>query len=104
MPPTEQIYPPGFTTTVSITGVTESMEGAVRGRGHFDGVATVVTKLFNIVSPDVAYFGQKDAQQVAVMRRLVRDLDLPVRIEACPTALPLSVTEPRTTYRCVRPE
>ena len=84
-PPTEQIYPPGFTTTVSITGVTESLEGAVRGRGHFDGVATVVTKLFNIVSPDVAYFGQKDAQQVAVIRQLVRDLDMPVRIEACPT-------------------
>jgi pantoate--beta-alanine ligase len=84
-PPTEQIYPPGFTTTVSVAGVTESLEGAVRGRGHFDGVATIVTKLFNIVSPDVAYFGQKDAQQVAVIRKLVRDLDLPVRIEACPT-------------------
>ena len=84
-PPTEQMYPPGFTTTVSIGGVTESLEGTARGRGHFDGVATVVTKLFNIVSPDVAYFGQKDAQQVAVIRQLVRDLDIPVRIEACPT-------------------
>jgi len=84
-PPAEQIYPPGFTTTVSVAGVTESLEGAARGRGHFDGVATVVTKLFNIVSPDVAYFGQKDAQQVAVIRQLVRDLDMPVRIEACPT-------------------
>ena len=83
-PPVEQIYPPGFATTVSVSGVTEPLEGAIRGRGHFDGVATVVTKLFNIVSPDVAYFGQKDAQQVAVVRRLVRDLDLPVRIEACP--------------------
>ena len=83
-PPVEQIYPPGFATTVSVSGVTEPLEGAVRGRGHFDGVATVVTKLFNIVSPDVAYFGQKDAQQVAVVRQLVRDLDLPVRIEACP--------------------
>jgi pantoate--beta-alanine ligase len=84
-PPAEQVYPPGFATTVSVTGVTESLEGAHRGRGHFDGVATVVTKLFNIVTPDVAYFGQKDAQQVAVIRQLVRDLDLPVRIEACPT-------------------
>jgi pantoate--beta-alanine ligase len=84
-PPVEQVYPPGFATTVSVAGVTEPLEGAHRGRGHFDGVATVVTKLFNIVSPDVAYFGQKDAQQVAVIRQLVRDLDLPVRIEACPT-------------------
>jgi pantoate--beta-alanine ligase len=84
-PPAEQIYPPGFTTTVSVAAVTESLEGAARGRGHFDGVATVVAKLFNIVSPDVAYFGQKDAQQVAVIRQLVRDLDMPVRIEACPT-------------------
>ena len=83
-PPVEQIYPSGFASTVSISGVTETLEGAERGRGHFDGVATVVTKLFNIVSPDVAYFGQKDAQQVAVIRRLVRDLDMPVRIEVCP--------------------
>jgi pantoate--beta-alanine ligase len=84
-PPVEQIYPQGFATTVSVAGVAEPLEGAARGRGHFDGVATVVTKLFNIISPDVAYFGRKDAQQVAVIRQLVRDLDLPVRIEACPT-------------------
>jgi pantoate--beta-alanine ligase len=83
-PPVEQVYPPGFATTVSVGGVAESLEGAVRGRGHFDGVATVVTKLFNIVTPDVAYFGQKDAQQVAVIRQLVRDLDIPVQIEVCP--------------------
>ena len=84
-PPVGQVYPAGFATAVSVAGVTEALEGALRGRGHFDGVATVVTKLFNIVSPDVAFFGQKDAQQVAVIRQLVRDLDMPVRIEVCPT-------------------
>ena len=84
-PPVGQIYPPGFATTVSVAGVTETLEGANRGRGHFDGVATVVTKLFNIVSPDIAYFGQKDAQQVAVIRQFVSDLEMPVRIEVCPT-------------------
>jgi len=84
-PSAGEVYPPGFATTVSVAGVTETLEGALRGRGHFDGVATVVTKLFNIVSPDVAYFGQKDAQQVAVIRQLVRDLDMAVRIEVCPT-------------------
>src|SRR5215472_9379199 len=83
-PPVDQVYPPGFATTVSVAGLTETLEGAERGRGHFDGVATVVTKLFNMVSPDVAYFGQKDAQQVAVIRQLVRDLDMPVQIEVCP--------------------
>ncbi|MGZ4174167.1 MAG: pantoate--beta-alanine ligase, partial [Solirubrobacteraceae bacterium] len=80
-----EVYPPGFATTVSVGDVTEVLEGAHRGRGHFDGVATVVTKLFNMVAPDVAYFGQKDAQQAVVIRRLVRDLDIPVRIEICPT-------------------
>jgi pantoate--beta-alanine ligase len=84
-PPVAEVYPRGFATTVSVAGVTEILEGAHRGRAHFDGVATVVTKLFTIVAPDVAYFGQKDAQQVAVVRQLVRDLDLPVRVEACPT-------------------
>jgi pantoate--beta-alanine ligase len=83
-PPPEEIYRPGFATTVSVAGVTEALEGAQRGRGHFDGVATVVTKLFTIVSPDVAFFGQKDAQQVAVIRQLVRDLNLRVRVEVCP--------------------
>jgi pantoate--beta-alanine ligase len=84
-PAPEEIYPPGFATTVSVAGVTEALEGAYRGRAHFDGVATVVTKLLNIVSPQVAYFGQKDAQQALMIRRLVADLDLPVRIEVCPT-------------------
>jgi pantoate--beta-alanine ligase len=84
-PPAEEVYPPGFATTVSIAGLTETLEGAHRGRGHFDGVTTVVAKLFNIVGPDVAYFGQKDAQQSVLIRKLVRDLNLPVRIEVCPT-------------------
>jgi pantoate--beta-alanine ligase len=83
-PPVEEVYPPGFATTVRIGGLTDVLEGAHRP-GHFDGVATVVTKLFNVVGPDVAYFGQKDAQQLAVIRRLVRDLDLPVRVEGLPT-------------------
>jgi pantoate--beta-alanine ligase len=84
-PPREEVYPPGFATTVSVSGVTEALEGEHRGPGHFHGVATVVTKLLNMVWPDVAYFGQKDAQQAVVIRRLVRDLDIPVRIELCPT-------------------
>jgi pantoate--beta-alanine ligase len=83
-PPLEEVYPAGFTTTVSVSGLTETLEGEHRGRGHFEGVTTIVTKLFNMVGPDVAYFGQKDAQQVAVIRRLVRDLDIPVAIEVCP--------------------
>ncbi len=84
-PAVEEMYPPGFATTVSVAGITETLEGVHRGRGHFDGVATVVTKLFNIVGPDVAYFGQKDAQQALVIKRFVRDLDIPVRVEVCPT-------------------
>ncbi|HEY7075256.1 MAG TPA: pantoate--beta-alanine ligase [Solirubrobacteraceae bacterium] len=84
-PRAEEIYPAGFATTVHIAGLTEALEGAHRGAGHFDGVCTVVAKLLNIVAPDAAYFGQKDAQQVAVVRRLVRDLDLPARIEVLPT-------------------
>lgn len=84
-PPVAEVYPDGFATTVHVAGVTEVLCGAVRGAHHFDGVATVVAKLFGMVAPDVAFFGQKDAQQVLVVRRLVRDLDLPVRIEACPT-------------------
>src|SRR5947209_3081154 len=85
VPATSELYPQGFGTTVSVSGVTDPLEGAVRGPGHFDGVATVVSKLFNIVGPDVAYFGQKDAQQALVVRRMVEDLDFPVRVEVCPT-------------------
>jgi pantoate--beta-alanine ligase len=83
-PGVEEVYPPGFATTVHVGGVSELFEGEHRP-GHFDGVATVVAKLLIVVAPDAAYFGQKDAQQLAVIRRLVRDLELPVRIEALPT-------------------
>lgn len=85
VPEAASIYPPGFATTVSVAGVSAPLEGAHRGAGHFQGVATVVTKLFNIVTPHVAYFGQKDAQQALVIRRMVQDLDFAVTIEVCPT-------------------
>jgi pantoate--beta-alanine ligase len=87
-PPVEVVYPEGFATQVEVGGgLTDVLDGdpARRGPGHFRGVATVVAKLFNAVDPDVAYFGQKDAQQAAVIRRMVRDLDIPVRIEVLPT-------------------
>jgi pantoate--beta-alanine ligase len=86
-PPLEEVYPDGFGTTVTVGALTEILEGhpTRRGPSHFAGVTTVVTKLFNMVGPDIAYFGQKDAQQALVLRKLVRDLDMPVRIEVCPT-------------------
>jgi pantoate--beta-alanine ligase len=84
-PPNEEVYPPGFATTVALAGVTETLEGAHRGPEHFHGVTTVVSKLFNMVGPDVAYFGQKDAQQALVIRKMVRDLDIPVEIVVAPT-------------------
>jgi len=85
-PTVDQVYPGGFATSVRIDGpITATLEGAMRGREHFWGVATVVAKLFGMAQPDRAYFGQKDAQQCAVIRRLVADLDLPVTIVACPT-------------------
>jgi pantoate--beta-alanine ligase len=84
-PAVDEVYPPGFATTVHVAAITESLEGAHRGVAHFDAVATVVTKLLNMAGPDAAYFGQKDAQQALVVRRLVADLDLPVRIAVCPT-------------------
>ena len=83
-PPGEEVYPPGFATTVEVAGITDVMCGEARP-GHFAGVTTIVTKLLNMVRPDVAYFGQKDAQQALVIRKLVRDLDMPVRVEICPT-------------------
>jgi pantoate--beta-alanine ligase len=84
-PSPEEIYPPGFATTVTVSGLTEVLEGAYRGRAHFDAVTTVVAKLLNVVAPRIAYFGQKDAQQALVVKRMVRDLEIPVRIEVCPT-------------------
>jgi pantoate--beta-alanine ligase len=86
-PPVEAVYPDGFATHVAVEGeLAGVLDGAPgrRGPGHFRGVATVVAKLFNAVGPDVAYFGQKDAQQAAVIRRMVRDLDFPLRIEVLP--------------------
>jgi len=79
LPPVEVMYPPGATTNVSVGGVSKPLEGE-RRPGHFDGVATVVAKLFNIVQADVAAFGRKDAQQCAVIERLVLDLDIPVQL------------------------
>jgi pantoate--beta-alanine ligase len=84
-PASDEVYPPGFATSVEVFGVTDRLEGASRGAEHFRGVSTVVTKLLGMAMPDVAYFGQKDAQQLVVIRRLVTDLNLPVRIQACPT-------------------
>ena len=84
-PAQREMYPPGFSTTVSVGASGEILEGAQRGSGHFDAVATVVTKLLGAVSPDVAYFGGKDAQQAALIERVVSDLNLPVAIEILPT-------------------
>ncbi|HEY3830651.1 MAG TPA: pantoate--beta-alanine ligase [Solirubrobacteraceae bacterium] len=84
-PAVEEVYPPGFATSVEVLGLTDRLEGAARGASHFRGVTTVVTKLLCMASPDVLYLGQKDAQQVLVIRRLVADLNLPVAIEVQPT-------------------
>jgi pantoate--beta-alanine ligase len=84
-PAVEEVYPPGFATGVEVAGLSAPLEGVMRGSEHFRGVATVVTKLLNMVQPDDAYFGQKDAQQALIIERLVRDLDIPVRVEVCPT-------------------
>jgi pantoate--beta-alanine ligase len=86
-PPVEEVYPAGFASAVEVGGLTDTLEGdpRQRGREHFRGVTTLVAKLLNMVGPDVAFFGQKDAQQALVIRKLVRDLDFDVRIEVCPT-------------------
>lgn len=83
VPGVRSMYPEGFSTYVNVEGLTEGLCGAKRP-GHFRGVTTVVAKLFNIVSPDIAYFGQKDAQQVIVIKRMVEDLDMPVKIRVMP--------------------
>jgi pantoate--beta-alanine ligase len=83
-PAPEEVYPSGFATTVSVSGVAGPLEGALRP-GHFDGVATVVTKLFGMTLADRAYFGQKDWQQLQVVRRMVADLNLPVEVIGCET-------------------
>ena len=84
LPSTAEMFPPDRSTLVRVGAVAEPLEGAARP-GHFDGVATVVAKLFNLVQPDRAYFGQKDAQQVAVIQTMVRDLSFPVDVVVCPT-------------------
>jgi pantoate--beta-alanine ligase len=84
-PTVSEMYPDGFSTQVTPGPLATVLEGADRGPGHFAGVCTVVCKLFNIVAPDIAVFGQKDAQQVVVIRRMVRDLDIPVALEVVPT-------------------
>jgi pantoate--beta-alanine ligase len=84
-PALEEVYPPGFATSVRVEGLSDVLEGAERGVSHFTGVCTVVTKMLNMVTPDVVFFGQKDAQQVAVVRRMVRDLNIPVELVVMPT-------------------
>ncbi len=84
-PSAADMYPSGFDTSIDVGAIAQPLEGETRGPVHFRGVATVVAKLLNIVGPDVAYFGQKDAQQTLVIRQLVRDLNVPVQITICPT-------------------
>jgi pantoate--beta-alanine ligase len=83
-PDVEAVYPPGFDTTVSVGAIAQPLEGAARP-GHFEGVATVVAILFGLIGADRAYFGQKDAQQVLVIRQMARDLAIPTEVVACPT-------------------
>jgi len=85
VPSPAEVYPDGFSTTVTVAGLTDVLEGAGRGAAHFAGVTTVVAKLLNMARPDVAFFGQKDAQQALVVRRMAADLDFGVEIAVCPT-------------------
>ena len=84
VPDPEEVYPQGFSTTVTVSGLTDVMEGPFRP-GHFEGVATVVAKLFLQTQADRAYFGEKDYQQLLVVRRMARDLDIPIEVIGCPT-------------------
>jgi pantoate--beta-alanine ligase len=84
-PAVGEVYPEGFSTAIEVRGLSAPLEGIVRGPEHFRGVATVVSKLFNMAQPDEAFFGQKDAQQALLIRRMVRDLDIPIQVEVCPT-------------------
>ena len=83
-PTADMMYPPGASTFIEVAGISERLDGASRP-GHFRGVATIVAKFFHIVQPDFAFFGQKDAAQIAVLRQMVRDLNLPVEMVVCPT-------------------
>jgi len=85
IPTAQEVYPSGFATTISVAGLTEPLEGQQRGAAHFNGVTTVVAKLLNMTSPDVLLMGQKDAQQAIVVGRMIKDLDLTVGLEVCPT-------------------
>jgi pantoate--beta-alanine ligase len=84
-PSAADMYPNGYATYLTVPRLSEPLDGIFRGEGHFRGMATVVTKLFNIVAPDMAFFGQKDAQQATIVRQFVRDLNIPVRVVICPT-------------------
>ena len=103
MPSVTEMYPPGFNSWVDIDGVTERLEGASRP-GHFRGVATVVNKLFNIIQPDVAYFGQKDAQQALVVKKMVRELNLDIEIVTMPTVREPDGLAISSRNACLNPE